>query len=277
MEMTEFLREALRLSDGDLEFLIEAASPAVKDKSKLKQILIEDEDFRNEFIGDDKVFRKAMNEQDILVRISPSLFFQILLRHAAGNLKEVSYTLEKTNTMKIPVFDTSEVVELLNQEPFLSYLADMLSSFTKVGSYTISYIGEKGIWRKFRFNDLDIHSLMRFCEAVNDEHRLGFYKRIADICLFILGVFPHYAERDYRYPFSGEVRPALRGKLRMSPEDYEEQGRRFYKLAAKHQAAGGLELSPIFWLLHRNFHQAKKPLNFISDHYLRYMSHKVFL
>jgi hypothetical protein len=41
---------------------------------------------------------------------------------------------------------------------------------------------------------------MNFCEAVKDEHRPGFYKRIADICLFILGIFPGYAEQDYRYP-----------------------------------------------------------------------------
>ena len=64
-------------------------------------------------------------------------------------------------------------------------------------SYTFSIrIGER-IWKKIRFNDLDILSLMSFCEAVDDDLRMGLYKRIADICLFILGVFPDYVERDH--------------------------------------------------------------------------------
>lgn len=178
--------------------------------------------------------------------------------------------------MRIPVFDTKDVVELLTKESLLIYLADMLSSFTKIESYTISFRVRKGVWKKIRFNDLDIFSLMSFCEAVEDDYRLGFYKRIADICLFILGIFPEYAERDYRYPFSGEVRPQIRGKARISPEDYEKEGRRFYKLAAEHQSAKELDLSEVFWALHGNFQRAKKPLNFIAEHYLQYKRHRFF-
>ncbi|NVM27178.1 MAG: hypothetical protein HWN70_14860, partial [Desulfobacterales bacterium] len=226
----------LRLSDRDLDFLVETASPEVTDKPGLKQIITEDEDFRNTFIGDEKVFRRLMDDEEIFLKISPTFFFEILLRKAANDLEQASYTIEKTSTMRIPVFDTKDVVELLAKESLLIYLADMLSSFTKIESYTISFRVRKGVWKKIRFNDLDIFSLMSFCEAVEDDYRLGFYKRIADICLFILGIFPEYAERDYRYPFSGEVRPQIRGKARISPEDYEKEGRRFYKLAAEHQS-----------------------------------------
>ena len=117
---------------------------------------------------------------------------------------------------------------------------------------------------------------MNLCGAVEDEYRFGFYKRIADICLFILGLFPDYAERDYRYPFSGQVRPQIRGKLRISPEDYENEGRKFYKLAAEHPSAKELDLSEVLWALHGNFQKAKKPLNFIANHYLQYKKHKYF-
>jgi hypothetical protein len=106
---------------------------------------------------------------------------------------------------------------------------------------------------------------------------MGFYKRIADICLFILGIFPDYAERDYRHPFSGQVRPHIRGKVRISPEDYEKEGRKFYKLAAEHPSAKELDLSEVFWALHENFQKAKKPLNFIADHYLQYTRHKFLM
>ena len=41
----------LRLSDKDLDFLVETASPGVTDRSRLKQIVKEDQDFRNRFIN----------------------------------------------------------------------------------------------------------------------------------------------------------------------------------------------------------------------------------
>ncbi|UCH06618.1 MAG: hypothetical protein JSV55_10985 [Deltaproteobacteria bacterium] len=267
----------LRLTERDLDFLVETASPEVADKGRLKQIISNDEDFRSSFLTDEKVFKKVMDDDEAFLRISPALFFEVLLRKAAQDLEEAGYTVERSSTMKIPVFDTKEVAELLANESLLLYLVDMLASFTKIESYAISIRVRKGVWKKIRFNDLDIHSLMSFCEAVEEEYRLGFYKRIADICLFILGIFPDYAERDYRYPFSGQLRPQIRGRLRISPENYEEEGRRFYKLAAEHHAARELSLSSIFWTLHGNFQKARKPLNFIADHYLPYKRQRVFI
>jgi hypothetical protein len=267
---------SLRLSDKDLDFLVETTSPGVIDKPRLKQIIREDEKFRNTFIEDEKVFRRLMDDEEILLKISPALFFEILLRRVARDLKEVSYTLEKTGTTKIPVFDTKDVVGFLAKESLLDYLADMLSSFTRIETYAFSIQVGKHIFENIKFNDLDMFSLKDICEAVDDEYKLGIYKRIADICLFILGIFPDYAEYDYRYPFSGQLRPQFRGKVRMSPEDYEKEGKKFYRLAAEHPSARELELSDIFWSLYENFPRAKKPLNFIAEHYLRYKRYRFF-
>ena len=267
----------LRLTDRDLDFLVETASPEAAGKTRLKQIISEDEDFRSSFLTDEKVFKRVMDDDEVFLRISPALFFEVLLRKATEDLEGASYTVERSSTMKIPVFDTKEVAELLAKESLLLYLADMLSSFTKIESYAISIRVRKGVWKKIRFNDLDIHSLMSFCEAVEEEYRLGFYKRIADICLFVLGIFPDHAEHDYRYPFSGQLRPQIRGRLRFSTEDYEKEGRRFYKLAAEHHSARELNLSEVFWTLHGNFGKARKPLNFITDHYLSYKRQRVFI
>ena len=266
----------LRLSDRDLEFLIEAVHPEVMDKLKVKQILKSDEGFRNKFIADEKVFKRLMHDEEILLKISPELFFEILLRKVANDLKEVSYTLEKNSTMKIPIFDAREVVGLLTKESLVDYLAHMLSSFTKIENYMIWFKTKAGILKKIKFNDLDISSLMALCEVVEDEQRLGFYKRIADICLFIVGIFPDYAEHEYRYPFSGQLRPQFYGKGRISPEEYEKEGQNFYKLAAEHRSAKELDLSEVFWALHENFQKAKKPLNFIAEHYLQYKRHQMF-
>lgn len=266
----------LGLPEKDLDFLIETVSPEARDKTRLKQIIREDRDIRNSYVGDEKVFQRLMDEEETFLKISPVLFFEILLRKAAQDMERAKYTLERSRTMKIPVFDTQEVVGLLNREDLLLYLAHLLSSFTRVESYVIPVKIREGIWEKVRFNDLDILSLIRFSQLVEDEHRLGFYKRIGDICLFIMGIFSDYAERDYRYPFSGQVRPHVRGKLRISPRDYVEEGQKFYKLAAEHPVSKEMHLDEIFWALHQDFQKAQKPLNFIAEHYIQYRRDKFF-
>ncbi len=267
---------SLKLTDRDLEFLVESASPDVADKTKLKQIIDEDEDFRNTFISDEKVFRRVVDDKEIFLKISPALFFEILLRKAAKDLQEARFTVEKSGTSKIPIFDTPDIAELMSNESLITYLADMLSSFIKTSSYRLSFRAKPGVWRKITFSDLDIHTLMTFSEAVNEPHRLRFYKRIADICLFILGIFPEYAEREYRYPFSGQLRPQIQGKVRISPQQYEEEGKKFYRLAAEYEEGRNPTLADVFWALHGNFRTATKPLNVISERYLTYRKEKVF-
>jgi hypothetical protein len=256
-----------RLSQQDLDFLVQTVSPGVADKAALKTILQADKDFCNKYVGDENVFRAVIDDDEALLKISSALYFEILLRKAARDLSATSYTLEKTPTMRIPVFDTQQLVALLEEEPLLVYLAQMLSSFTRIESFTVSFRIKKGVWRKIRFNDLDIRSLIRFCDVVDDFHRFGLYKRIADVCLFMLGVFPDYTIRNHRYALSGELRPAGVGNPRINPQDYEKEGRKFYKLAAEHSSARHLEMADVFWALHENFQNAQKPLNFIAEHY----------
>ncbi len=274
--MPQLNAKGYKLSERDLNFLVETVSPEVSDKLRLKMIIREDEDFRNTFMGDERVFTRVMDDDEIFLKISPSLFFEILLRKATSDLEKASYTVERTRTMKIPVFDAGDVVELLTKESLLAYLADMLSSFTRIENYAVSFKARKGVWHKIQFNDLDIKSLMSFCEVVEDEYRFRFYKRIADICLFIMGLFPEYVEREYRYPFSGHLRPHMPGRFRVSPEEYEEEGRKFYRLAAEHPSAKEMDLSEIFWVLHGKFQTARKPLNFVAEHYLHHKKHSVF-
>lgn len=275
--MARVSAKVLRYVEGDLDFLVETAAPEVRDKERLKQILRQDEDFRSKYVADDKVFGRLMDDDEILLKISPTLFFEILLRRAATDLEGVGYTFEKSSSMRVPVFDTQDVVELLSQESLLIYLAEMLSSFTRIESYSVSLRVKKGGWNKIRFNDLDIRSLMALCDVVENTFRLGFYKRIADICLFMLGIYPDFAERDHRYPLSGQVRPSLPDRARISPEEYEREGQRFYRLAAEHDSAKQGELSEVFWTLHDHFQKAKKPLNFIAEHYLRYKRESFFM
>lgn len=264
------------LSDRDLEFLVATVAPEVKDKYRLRQIIAHDKDFRNKFVGDAKVFRRVMDDDEILLKISPILFFEILLRKTTRDLKRSSYTYEKSSTLRIPIFDSQDLVSLLSNDSILIYLAHMLATFTKVESYTIAFRVRDGIWHTIRFNDMDIPSLIRFSQSVEGEYRIGLYKRIADVCLFILGMYPEYIEREYRYPLSGQKRPQVAGKSRLSPEKYEEEGRKFYKRSSESLKSIDKEASEVFWNLCEHFAKAKKPLNFLAEHYLQFRKYQVF-
>jgi len=264
-------------SESDILFLIETVDPGllskvdmIKDDPDIIEGMMEHEASR--------LFQRIMlmSEETITTTISPRFLFEVLLRMARRDLESQAYTVERTATQMIPVFDTPEVVRFLSDTVVLKYLADMLTSFTRIESFTLPVRVRKGVWRKIRFNDMDIDSLVRFCRAVDEEQRFGFYKRIADLCLFILGMFPEYVTMDYRYPSSGEARPKLFGRLKRSAEDYEEEGRRFYKLAGEHEDAVVLDLAKVLRQLHEGFNLAKKPLNYISAHFLQFRKEKLF-
>ena len=86
--MSRLNLKRLRLSDKDLDFLIDTASPGVSDKQRLKQIINEDEDFRTSFIADERVFRKLMGDGEVFLKISPSLFLRFCSGEQRGIWKE---------------------------------------------------------------------------------------------------------------------------------------------------------------------------------------------
>jgi len=264
-------------TDNDVRFLVETVDPRLV--SKLDTIrgdptLVEgmlDQEAEKLFQG-----IMQMGEEVALCRVSPGFLFRVLLRRAAVELERQSYAVERTAGQRIPVFDAGDVTEFLDDRAILNYLAHMLASFVRVESFTMPIRVRKGVWRKIRFSDMDIDSLMSLCEAVDEESRFAFYKRIADLCLFILGMFPEYVASDLHHTVSGErVRRPLR-RLKRSAADYEEEGRRFYKLAGEHRNAALLDLTGVFWQLEEKFNLAWKPLNYVSDHYLQFRKRKLF-
>ncbi len=265
-----------RYSEADVDFVIDAAAPEAGKREKLKAAFREDEAFRTALIADDRVFQRVMADDEAFVRISPALYFEVLLRKAHRELEHATYTLERTGSQTVVVFDTPEVLDLLKRPGAIDYLADMLASFTKVESYVVPVRVRPGLWRKVRYNDTDIDSLMRLCQTAGEEQRLAYYKRIADVCLFTLGVYPEHAPMDYRYPSSGEPRRYFGTRVRRGLDEYETEGRRFYRLAGEHPAAQAFDLREVFLLLHEKLHAAKKPLNFISQHYLAIRKRQMF-
>jgi hypothetical protein len=259
---------ALSLPDRDLRYVIETVLPERRDVDHLLGLLRDDEAFVEAMIAAPRLFERVMAEEAIGLRFTPTLFFHVLLCQAHKDLQQAHYTVERRARQKIPIFDSHAVVDLLGEPPMRQYLAEMLVSFTRIRGFTYPVRVRRGVWYKRRFSDLDVDSLMRLCQSVEEQLRFGFYKRIADVCLFIAGVFPEYAQPGTSAAWAGRGQRDL--------EDYEQEGRQFYELAADHEGAAVLELRDVLLALSQRFTLAAKPLTFLSEHYLLTRRHVLF-
>jgi hypothetical protein len=184
--------------------------------------------------------------------------------------------VERRNQQNVALFDTDRVIDLLDKPEVLDYLATLLASFTRIHSATIPIMIRPGIWRRLRVNDLDVHSLIRYAEFLDEDQRWGVYQRIGDACLFLTGLFPEYIDARQRYPHSRQPRPRLSGTFLQSMEDYEAFGERFYQLAASHPEAQQRDLQRVLEVLAEEFILAERPLSFLARHYLSFRKHDLF-
>jgi hypothetical protein len=168
------------------------------------------------------------------------------------------------------------VVDLLAQPAVCSYLATLLASFTRIHCMTIPLRVRPGVWQRLRVNDLDVDSLVRYAQFLDEEQRFGVYQRIGDACLFLTGVFPEYIEASQRYPQTGEPRLRVKSAVLHSLEDHEAYGRTFYRLAAKHPLARQHALEQVLETLSEQFVLAEKPLAFLAERYLALRKHRLF-
>jgi len=265
-----------RLQRRDLLFMVETLMPGVDDREDAAARIQADERTIEATLDDDRLFRRLMTGEEALLQVSPWLLFTVLLRRARRDLDLAAFTVERRDRLKVSLFDTDRVIQLLDHGPLRDYLAAMLASFTRIESVTVPVRVRKGIWRRYRINDLDVEGLMRYCQAVDEPFRFGPYKRIADACLFLAGMFPEYIDAQHRYPLSRRVRPRMRGRTLTSLEDYEAHGRAFYQLAAEHERARMERLDDVLSTLSDNFILAEKPLDFLANRYLRFARHRLF-
>lgn len=264
-------------SMGDIYFLVSTVDP---DLLTMMDSISSDPEFIDSIMeqGAVKTFRRIMllDENELTTSITPRFLFEILLRTARFELKNRGYTIERSSSMRVPVFDSQDVVDLMENREVIRYLADMLTSFTKIQSYTIPIRVRKGFWRRIRFNDMDIDSLMRYCQTIEESSRLRIYKRIADLCLFLLGIFPEHVTPVLSSSFPKQAGSRMFGKMKRSAQEYAEEGKRFYKLAAERQDSSEAGLTKALWILHEQFDLARKPLNYISENLIQFKKVKLF-
>ncbi len=265
----------LRFSDDDLLFLVTTLMPETTDRPRMVRVLRDDEEILDGMLADEKVLHRLLDEPSFnLLRVSPALFFSVLLARVRMDLERRSWTLEKSSGLTAVLFDSPQVVELLSNREVRDYLAALLVSFVRVNSFSTTVRVRAGVWRRVRFSDFDIDSLMRYGNALDESRRFPAYRRIADICLFTLGIFsPPQGGTDAPLAL---LNAGLRMALRRSREDYIEQGETFYRLASRHRDASEEKLADVLSLLSEKIALAAKPLTVMSAKYLAPFKDQVF-
>lgn len=265
----------LAFSDDDLMVLIRICAPETPDSQRMIRVLREDEEILEGMLSDEKVFTRLIDDPVSILRVSPTLFFAILLARVKADMQRQPWTLERSRRLSLALFDSAQVVKLLESRPLRDYLTDLLVSFVRISSYSTAVRVKPGVWRRIRFSDFDIDSLARYGSAIDESQRFPVYKRIADICLFTLGIFSAADEEAAVAAPPG--RQGMRMSLRRSRQDYVVQGTAFYRLASRHPEAAASSLSDVLATLSEKFTLAVKPLAIMSSRYLEPFKENVFL
>lgn len=266
----------LPVSHRDAVFLVDTLMPEARNPLRAAAQIRDDPEIIGAMLEDDRLFQRLMADEKLLIHASPELFFNVLLRRARRELQQEVWTLERRSLQKVVLFDADKVLELVERDDVLAYLAQTLASFTRVESATIPVRIRKGVWRRYRVSEVDVDSLIRFCQVVEPERRYPWYRRIGDSCLFLTGLFPEYIESRRRYAYTKQVRPRARASLCSSREEYEAHGRAFYQLASEHEDAKLLGETEVLRTLAASFILAEKPLAFVADRYLGFTKHQLF-
>ena len=263
------------LTHADIAFIHEALGSDAPAEDEMPQLLA-DEEHRARLLGDSRLFDALLPHDGSLAPVSPRLFFEALLRRAVSELQGARHTFERTGSVsgeRVPVFDAAEVAAFAAQPRILHYLASLLSSFTKVHSHTERVWVRRGVVRKVRYSDLDVHSMLRLIQQTEEHERLPLYRRTGDLCLLVLGVFPDFAATAQRYPGSGALRVQSSYRRRLSTEEYETVAAEMYGHAARYDTG---ERSAVHRALASRIPDARKPLNFIAEHYLGFRRDRLF-
>ena len=237
---------------------MESLATDTRERATLARAVREDRDIREAVLADERVFRAVLDSDEALVNVSGYLFFSVLLLRALRDLRDQGYTLERDGDITMPVFDSAEVCAFLQPEQIRDYLVAVLAGFVKSEQRMVVVRRRDGKPRAMRVNDLDLRSLIRYCRAIEEQHRFDLYCHIADLCLFAAGLFS--AERIWGY----------------SAATWMEHGTMFYSLAAGHRQASHRDLGDTLNALSENFSLAVKPLRLIADRYLGAMRDEVF-
>lgn len=147
----------------------------------------------------------------VALGVSPFLAFAVAVHRTAARLGTASFVEERWGPrVRIPLFDVATLRALVADPLRRWFLVDLLASYTRVSSGVVWTRTARG-WRRRRFSELDPASLAEQLSLVGPSEQAGVYRRLGDLALFLLGVFP-----DHLPSLTGAARDRL---LRLSGVD----------------------------------------------------------
>jgi hypothetical protein len=206
--------------------------------------------------------------------VSPFLAFATAVHRTASRLEVASFVEEPWGPrVRIPVFDVSALRALMEDQMRRLFLVELLGSYTRVSSGVTWTRTAKG-WRRRRFSELDPAALAEQLQVVGGAEQAGVYRRLGDLALFLLGVFP-----DHLPALSGPARDRL---LRLSGVKSEPEGRdsqqllellgaRWYAAAVASARSAGHPVTAslsVAGYIGQHFSDARRVLNAVTDRYL---------
>lgn len=207
--------------------------------------------------------------------ISPFLAFATAVHRTAGRLEVASFVEERWGPrVRIPVFDVSALRSLLGDELRRLFLIELLASYTRVSSGVTWTRTPRG-WRRRRFSELDPAALAEQLQVVGPAEQPGVYRRLGDLALFLLGVFPDHppdfggASRDRMLRLSGLNAGAGEGQDGQTL--LEHLGSRWYAAAVASARSAGYPVTAsltVAGYVAEHFCDARRALNAVTDRYL---------
>lgn len=174
--------------------------------------------------------------------ISPFLVFAAAVHRIAADMRGSGYVPERTAPgLRVPVFDGPQLTAYLAAPAHRLFLAELLASFARSSSGVILTRTPQGLRRR-RWSDLDIGRLVMLLEAVPEADRPPVWRRLGDLALFLIGVFPASVDRL----MTGRLEPVRLARLTglAAPPDFggpaeltEWLGAGWYRLAAQKTGA----------------------------------------
>lgn len=254
----------MRYSEGDLQFL----AGAIGGDSHAAAAHLRDwrahPDRVEPHLDDERVLPQMLADDRNVLGVSPRFLFTVLLRRIRRDLASIPYTVERVEPEgRLVVFDAAVVHELLRSDEVFHYLVELLVSFERIDTLTIRGPRRSGARR---LNTLNLDDMVELAGLVDAPLRPMVFRRVGDIALFVTGIFHDAMHRGAR-PSPSPFARTLVGRWRQL-EDFEAEGRRFYRLAADQLRDVQPGLARVLDRLAGEFTIARKPLAVLAERYV---------
>lgn len=252
------------LSDADLELLAELTGTVAPD---LVRELSRRPWHANDLLRHDAVVEFVMEGDGInQLRVSPLLFFAVLVNRAAGDLASSDVVDDWVGSgCRLPVFDVEPLQEFTDAPGRLTFTTALLASFMMPRCSTVPA------------DPYDLVDMAGWLDALDPENRPALLRQLGDAALFRAGVFPDNAGSSELQPYEVEQLGRSAG---MSDDEIVELtdpasptrgidtleglGAAWYRAAADESPSTPTVLRDV---AHR-IRSARRFLNYLSDRYL---------